>query len=196
MNKRLQLGKELADIQSNDSCPRLVPRWVELTELELGFAWHHSKQPKHARTDFEDMLDNNCTAVLIAASEDDLNYWHPNIVETIGIAKDVGLKAIVNFWAFGGVFGGEPSSFFLHQNHRFRQVTAASKEAVPAACFNQEEFRDYFHDKIRMLMRDASPDGIFLDEPHYYPLFDESEFTCVCDACQEKFRIARNLTIF
>ncbi len=165
-----------------------MPKWVELSELELGFAWHHSKQPKHARTDFEDMLESNCTAVLIAASEDDFNYWYPNLVEIIGIAKDVGLKVIVNFWAFGGVFGGEPSSFFLHQNQRFRQVTATSKEAVPAACVNQEEFRNYFHGKIRMLMRDASPDGVFLDEPHYYPLFDETEFTCVCDACRDKFR--------
>lgn len=155
--------------------------------IEQGFAWHHSKQPKHAKTDFEDMLGNGCNAVLIAASEDDLNYWYPNLVEIIGTAKDVGLKAIVNFWAFGGVFGGEPPSSFLHQNHRFRQVTAESKESVPAACINRPEFREYVFEKMDQLIRDASPHGVFLDEPHYFPLFDESEFTCVCDACQSKF---------
>ncbi len=155
--------------------------------MELGFAWHHSKQPKHARADFEDMLDCNCNAVLIAASEDDLNYWYPNIVEIIETAKDVGLKTVVNFWAFGGVFGGEPPSSFLHQNHRYRQITAESKEAVPAACINRAEFREYLFGKMDQLVRDTRPDGVFLDEPHYFPLFDESEFTCVCEACQSRY---------
>ncbi|MFW9919297.1 MAG: hypothetical protein ACFFED_06845 [Candidatus Thorarchaeota archaeon] len=155
--------------------------------MELGFAWHHSKQPKHARSDFEDMLKNNCNAVVIAASEDDLNYWYPNLIEIIETAKDVGLKAIVNFWAFGGVFGGEPPSMFLHQNHRYRQITAESMESVPGACINRVEFREYLFENIRNLVHDASPDGVFLDEPHYFPLFDESEYTCTCEVCQSKY---------
>lgn len=155
--------------------------------MELGFSWHHSKQPRHARADFQDMIDNNCNAVLIAASEDDLNYWYPNLIEIIEIAKDLGLKTIVNFWAFGGVFGGEPPSSFLHQNHLLRQITAASKESVPAACFNRSDFKEYLFGNMTQLIGDASPDGVFLDEPHYFPLFDESEFTCVCDECQSKY---------
>ena len=56
--------------------------------MDRGFAWHHSKQPKHARADFEDMLQNNCNAVLIAASEDDIGYWYPNLVEMIEVAQE------------------------------------------------------------------------------------------------------------
>ncbi|MFW9850359.1 MAG: hypothetical protein ACFFF4_14600, partial [Candidatus Thorarchaeota archaeon] len=155
--------------------------------MELGFAWHHSKQPKHARTDFEHMLENNCNSVLIAASEDDFAYWYPNLVEIIETARDVGLKAWVNFWAFGGVFGGEPPSTFLHHHHNLRQITATSKESVPAVCINQPEFREYFDGIIKTLLNDVRVDGVFLDEPHYYPLFDESEFTCTCTTCQSLF---------
>ena len=157
--------------------------------VELGFAWHHSKQPKHARADFEDMASNNCNAVLIAASEDDVEYWYPNLVQIIEQAKEVGLCVWFNFWAFGGVFGGEPPSVFLHENHSKRQITAESREAVPAACFNRREFRDYFLERVRKIIKETKIDGVFLDEPHYYPSFSMSEFTCVCDACQAKYEL-------
>lgn len=155
--------------------------------VELGFAWHHSKQPKHARADFEDMVSNNCNAVLVAASEDDIEYWYPNLAEIIEQAKEAGLYVWFNFWAFGGVFGGEPPSMFLHENHIKRQITAESREAVPAACFNRSEFRDYFYERVRRIVKETKIDGVFLDEPHYYPMFSESEFTCVCDVCRAKY---------
>ena len=34
---------------------------------------------EHARRDFQEMLDHNCTAVLLALSEFDLDFWFPNI---------------------------------------------------------------------------------------------------------------------
>jgi hypothetical protein len=156
--------------------------------VELGFAWHHSKQPKHARADFEDMLARNCNSVLIAASEDDIEYWYPNLVEIIEEAKNVGLRVWLNFWAFGGVFGGEPPSMFLHQNHSNRQITAESKMSVPAACINRKEFRDYFLTRVREVVSQTKTDGVFIDEPHFYPVFDMSEFTCTCDVCQTKYQ--------
>ncbi len=161
-------------------------------EMELGFAWHHSKQPRHARLDFEDMVHNNCNAILIAASENDLEYWYPNLMDIIAEAKDIGLKVYFNFWALGGVFGGEPPSIFLHQNYKFRQITASSKECVPAACINRPEFVDYLSQRVKRIVQETRVDSIFIDEPHYYPLFDKSEFTCVCDTCQQKFREMMN----
>lgn len=155
--------------------------------MELGFAWHHSKLPKHARQDFEDMSENNCNSVLIAASENDLDYWYPNMVEIVEEAKDVGLKVWLNFWALGGVFGGEPPSVFLHGHHRHRQITAESKETVPAACINTKEFRDYFFNVVRKSVKNMKIDGVFIDEPHYFWVFDPSEFTCVCDECRIKY---------
>ncbi|TXT54400.1 MAG: hypothetical protein BAJATHORv1_70100 [Candidatus Thorarchaeota archaeon] len=47
--------------------------------MERGFAWHHSKQPRHAQADFEDMFSHNCNSVLIAASEHDLDYWYRSL---------------------------------------------------------------------------------------------------------------------
>ena len=155
--------------------------------IELGFAWHHSKLPKHARLDFEDMVDKNCNSVLIAASENDLTYWYPNMVEIVDVAKDVGLKVWLNFWALGGVFGGEPPSVFLHGNHKHRQITAESRETVPAACINTKEFQDYFSNIVRKSVKEMKLDGVFIDEPHYYWVFDPAEFTCICEECRAKY---------
>jgi hypothetical protein len=155
--------------------------------LELGFAYHHSKLPKHARQDFEDMVADNCNSVVIAASENDLAYWYPNMIEIVEEAKDVGLKVWLNFWAFGGVFGGEPPSMFLHSHHKHRQVTAESRETVPAACINSKEFRDYFFHLVRKIVKGTKIDGVFIDEPHYYWVFDPAEFTCICEECREKY---------
>jgi hypothetical protein len=155
--------------------------------MELGFSWHHSKLPKHARTDFEDMLSKNCNSVLIAASENDLEYWYPNMLEIIDEAKDVGLLVWLNFWAFGGVFGGEPPSFFLHNHPDLRQISAESKTKMPAACINQQEFRDWFYNQIRKVVQDSKIDGVFIDEPHYAWTFSTEDFSCVCDICQAKY---------
>jgi len=155
--------------------------------VELGFAWHHSKQPKHARADFEDMLSNNCNSVLIALSEYDMEYWYPNMLAIIDEAKDTGLRVWLNFWAYGGVFGGEPPSIFLHRNSDLRQITASSGEKMPAACINQPEFRKWFFDQIDKIVRDSKVDGVFIDEPHYAWTFSTEEFTCVCDVCQAKY---------
>jgi hypothetical protein len=158
--------------------------------MERGFAWHHSKQPKHARADFEDMLSNNCNSVLIALSENDFEYWYPNMLEIINEAKDVGLRTWLNFWAYAGIFGGEPPSFFLHRNPDLRQIAASSKEKMPAACINQPELRKWFSDQVTKIVHDSKVDGVFIDEPHYAWTFSTEEFTCVCDVCQAKFREA------
>jgi hypothetical protein len=134
------------------------------------------------------MLSNNCNSVLIALSENDYEYWYPNMLEIIDEAKDVGLRTWLNFWAYAGIFGGEPPSFFLHRNHGLRQIAASSKEKMPAACINQPELRKWFSDQVTKIVSDSKVDGVFIDEPHYAWTFSTEEFTCVCDVCQAKFR--------
>jgi hypothetical protein len=93
----------------------------------------------------------------------------------------------LNFWAFGGVFGGEPPSVFLHDHHTHRQITAESRETVPAACINSIEFQDHFFGLVRKIVKNMQIDGVFIDEPHYYWVFDPSEFTCICEDCRKKY---------
>ncbi len=166
-----------------EDCPPIF----YVIDMELGFSWHHSKQPKHARADFEDMLSCHCNSVLIAASENDLDYWYPNMLAIIDEAKDVGLRVWLNFWAFGGVFGGEPPSLFLHNHPDHRQISAMSREKMPAACINRKEFREWFRGQVNRIVRESKIDGVFIDEPHYAWTFSAEDFTCVCDVCQEKY---------
>jgi hypothetical protein len=58
---------------------------------------------------------------------------------------------------------------------------------VPAACINSKEFRDYFFHLVRKTVKGTKIDGVFIDEPHYYWVFDPAEFTCICEECREKY---------
>ena len=51
---------------------------------------------EHARRDFQDMLDHNCTAVLLALSEFDLDFRKPAIRETAQAAREMGLTVYLD----------------------------------------------------------------------------------------------------
>lgn len=155
--------------------------------MKFGFSYHHAKQPKHAKQDFEELYNHGVESILIAASEFDHWYWFDNMVEIVDIAKDIGMKVWWNFWGFGHVFGGEPPSIFLDRNHRYRQITALSQEPIPAACPNTTEFRTYLFDWVEKVVKNIKIDGIFIDEPHFLT-FDEDEYTCTCPTCKQKFQ--------
>lgn len=57
-------------------------------------------------------------------------------------------------------------SLFLQNNIHHRQVSAYTGEALNAACFNTNSFRDYFKGICVKLARETEVDGFFWDEPH------------------------------
>ena len=87
-------------------------------------------------------------------------------------------------------------SLFLQNNIHHRQVSAYTGEALNAACFNTNSFRDYFEGLCMRLARETEVDGFFWDEPHYaYPKSYASitggagdDWACRCPECMEKFR--------
>ncbi len=155
--------------------------------MKFGFSYHHAKLPEHAKFDFERMYSEGLETILIAASEFDHIYWFENMKEIVDIAKEIGMEVWWNFWGFGHVFGGEPPSFFLDKNHKFRQVTAKSQEPIPAACPNTAEFREYLFSWVKKVLNEINIDGIFIDEPHFSTWFPE-EYTCTCNVCKNKFK--------
>jgi len=162
---------------------------------ETGVSYYGIGRVEHARRDFQDMIDHNCTAVLLALSEFDLDFWWPSIRETAAAAREMGLTVYLDTWGIGKWFGGGPPSLFLTNNPGNRQVSALTGEPLPAACFNSMAFREYFWGICQRLAREVDADGFFWDEPHYalpkgYASITGGagdDWSCRCAFCQRMF---------
>jgi len=162
---------------------------------ETGVSYYGLSYVEHAQRDFQEMLDHNCTAVLLALSEFDLDFWRPNISQIAQAGKEMGLAVYLDTWGIGKWFGGEPPSLFLTNNPGNRQVSALGDEPLPAACFNTPAFREYFFELCERLAREVDADGFFWDEPHYaLPKGCASitggagdDWSCRCAYCRRTF---------
>ncbi len=162
---------------------------------ETGVSYYGLSHVEHAERDFQEMLDHNCTAVLLALSEFDIDFWFPNIKAVAARAKDMGLTVYLDTWGIGKWFGGEPPSLFLNNNPGNRQVSAMTDEPLAAACFNTAAFREYFFEICERLAGEVEADGFFWDEPHYaLPKSYASitggagdDWTCRCRFCRRMF---------
>ncbi|MBD3196459.1 MAG: hypothetical protein GF317_15475 [Candidatus Lokiarchaeota archaeon] len=165
-------------------------------KIELGVAYYGNIFPDNAREDLREMSEHGCNSVLIAMSEYDWRIWRKNIFRIAQIAKnEFNFNVYINFWAWGGVFGGEACSFFLHDNTEHRQVISTIKDGestdlkVNAACFNDPIFRNYLKTPIKTISKKQFIDGFFWDEPHYYYTPKSPDiFTCCCKICQTRFK--------
>lgn len=150
---------------------------------------------EHAEQDFKEMKEHGCTTVILAVTEFDFNFWHPNIPKIVDAAHKVGLRAIIDPWGIGKYFGGEQVSLFLQNNVDNRQVSAMTGEKLLGACFNTPSFRDYFQNFCLSLARETDADGFFWDEPHYaLPKSYASitggageDWACRCPVCMRLF---------
>lgn len=166
-----------------------------MSVIETGVSYYGISYPERAKKDFQEMIEHNCNAVILALSEFDIDFWMPSIIMTAKTAKDMGLKVYLDTWGIGKWFGGEPPSVFLTNNTRNRQVSAFTGEPLPNACFNTEAFREYFYGICEKLARNVEADGFFWDEPHYaLPKSLASitggaadDWACRCPVCQRKF---------
>ncbi len=149
----------------------------------------------HAETDFREMREHGCTAVILAVTEFDFDFWRPSIPLAVEAAHKQGLRVLLDPWGIGKYFGGEPVSKFLQDNVENRQVSALTGEKLPHACFNTNSFRDYFRHVCLVLAHETGADGFFWDEPHYaFPKSYASitggageDWTCRCPVCRKKF---------
>lgn len=156
---------------------------------ELGVAYYGNLFPDRARDDLKEMADHGCNSVLIAMSEYDWIEWKNNIFEICKIAKnEFNFTVHMNLWGWGRVFGGEAPSFFLNNNHNYRQVISTTGKKVPAACFNTQEFKKYIFSAVKIIAKKDFIDGFFWDEPHFHYTQPKSDyFTCRCEICQNLF---------
>lgn len=162
---------------------------------ETGVSYYGLSHAGHAERDFKEMIEHHCTAVVLALSEFDIDFWFPRICEAARRAKDLGLTVYLDTWGIGKWFGGEPPSLFLTHNPGNRQVSAFTDEPLAAACFGTKAFREYFFEVCEKLAAEVEADGFFWDEPHYaLPKSYASitggagdDWACRCPVCRQAF---------
>jgi hypothetical protein len=73
---------------------------------ETGVSYYGLSYADHARRDFREMIDHHCTAVLLALSEFDIDFWRPSIREAAQAAREMGLTVYLDTWGWGSGSGG------------------------------------------------------------------------------------------
>lgn len=162
---------------------------------ELGVAYHGNVYLDNARSDFKEMEEYGCNAVLLAMSEYDYEQWRGHYYKMAQIAnEEFGFTVYINFWAWGRIFGGEAPSVFLSDNAQFRQTFSKTRKSFPAACFNTKKFQSYIKSAIKKVSRVKAIDGFFWDQPHFaysaenlLPTKLSPFYVCNCETCKNLF---------
>ena len=142
----------------------------------VSYMGHHN--PKHLKTDLEDIKSLGCDDVLFAIQENDLVYMNGKVEFGPRIAKDCGLNPIAVFWGALNLFGGGRSSQFLLNNPDCHQVMEDGSYHE-SGCYNHPKARDYIKQFIDRAAR-CGFTGYFVDEP--------TITECYCDHCYEAYK--------
>ncbi|WP_135855086.1 hypothetical protein [Halorussus salinus] len=163
-----------------------------MTRPECGTSYFGVRDPEHVRTDLERLQDQGLNAVLHTFSERDQLYYHETMSEIVDASHELGFDVYVNPWGVGRVFGGEALSEFIGRNPEACQVLS-SGDRIPAACFNNPEFREFMRDWTQDAVN-IGADVVFWDEPHWFiPGWHEESYpddarACYCDACRQQYK--------
>jgi len=155
-------------------------------DIELGISYYGNLYVDCLKMHIDEMIDANINAVVLAVSEYEAFNWFNRLTEIIDTFKENNIRVYWNFWAWGGIFGGEADSRYLHRNITGRQVLT-NGDVVPAVCFENKDFREYIKRWIYEITKETKVDGFFWDEPSFYR-FSEDSWACFCDECKKKFR--------
>jgi hypothetical protein len=163
-------------------------------DLERGTSYFGVRNRDHAERDLDRFAAEGLNAVLHTFSERDQAYYQGTLSDIVAASHERDMTVYVNPWAVGRVFGGEALSEFIGKHPETRQALSDGT-AVPAACFNNPDFRSF----VREWTEDAADlgaDVLFWDEPHWFihewadGEYPEEAWSCRCAHCQAKFEDA------
>lgn len=155
-----------------------------------GWSYFGIRNPDHAARDLDNMAENGANAVLLTCSEEDMAFYAGTMERLAALARERGMTVYMNPWAVGGVFGGEAFSGLLMREPDIRQV-ASDGLALPAACPNHPEFREFLRGWVDLAAA-CGADIAMWDEPHFHILHGRrataTSWSCRCAVCRAAFR--------
>ncbi|MEQ9716261.1 MAG: hypothetical protein ABGF52_12110, partial [Candidatus Asgardarchaeum sp.] len=96
--------------------------------IELGISYYGCLFKEHIKQDIRQLSHNGVNAIVLAVSEYEASVWFDRLKEIIEFIKLQGMKVYWNFWAWGGLFGGEAASKYLQDSIDDRQVEEKKKK--------------------------------------------------------------------
>ncbi len=161
--------------------------------METGVSYFGNRILRHVEADLADIVEHGCTYVVHTFSEEDQQYYAGTMSAIVRATQAAGLKAWLDPWGFGGLFGGEALSHYAARFPKHQQVLS-SGETVPAACPNWPEFRAALRVWVDAALATGA-DVLFWDEPHFaitnwFPWYagPADAWSCRCAACQYLYR--------
>ena len=157
---------------------------------QWGVSYFGVRNPQHFRRDLEDIAGLGFTYIVFTFSENDHRFYQGSVAESIRLTRERGLRAYVDPWGVGGIFGGEAfterGAWDLEGQQR-----RSDGRPLPLLCPNSDEVRAYLGRWIDTVAEVLRPDAIFWDEPHFYLPFGEARaqglWACSCHRCRGRF---------
>jgi hypothetical protein len=161
--------------------------------MEAGVSYYGNRILRHVQADLEDIAEHGCTYVVHTFSEADLRYYRETIGAIVKATHAAGMRAWLDPWAVGGVFGGEALSLYAARYPSHQQVLSTGV-SVPAACPSRLEFRAALRQWVDAAI-EAGADVLFWDEPHFclpntldWYTGPPDAWACHCVACRYLYR--------
>ena len=159
--------------------------------LQFGVSYFGVRDPRHVRTDLDEIAAAGFSAVTHTLSEYDLRFHLEDVRRVIDETKARGMEASLDPWGVAGLFGGEAYSELALTDLASRQVDS-SGASLPACCPNAAATRDLLV-RWAKVAGEMGADLVFWDEPHYYlGAFGGPRPTsgCRCRSCEDAWRAA------
>lgn len=146
--------------------------------MRTGVSYLGALQPRHLRTDLEEMRDLRLDDVFLAMQENDFIHYPGKLRYTAEIAHDLGIRPLAIFWGALNLFGGGRSSQFLLEHPEGHQVGRDGSYRSEGCYVNP-----VCADKIKQMIDTVAGlgyQGYFMDEPSPLP-------ECFCRSCRSRF---------
>ncbi|NNE43362.1 MAG: hypothetical protein HKN12_04070 [Gemmatimonadetes bacterium] len=152
--------------------------------MRWGVSYFGVRDPRHVRTDLDEIAGAGFTSVTHTFSEHDLRFHTEDMARIVEESRTRGLEVGLDPWGVGGLFGGEAYSELALRNLACRQVDAEGRWA-PACCPNAPATVELLERWARTAT-ELGADVLFWDEPHFhFAVFGERAPApcCRCEAC-------------
>lgn len=159
--------------------------------MHFGVSYFGVRNPQHFQRDLEEIARLGFTYIVFTFSEEDQRFYQGSVAECVRRTHQQGLKAYVDPWGVGGIFGGEAFSERGAWDLEGQQQRSDGRP-LPLLCPNSLEVRTYLQRWLVTVAEVLQADAVFWDEPHFYiprgTARAQGLWSCCCARCQERFR--------
>ena len=151
------------------------------------------RNPQHFQRDLDDIARLGFTYIVFTFSENDHRFYQGSVAACVRLTQEQGLRAYVDPWGVGGMFGGEAFTERGAWDLEGQQWRSDGRP-LPLLCPDSDAARTYLSRWIDTVADVLHADAIFWDEPHFYLPFGEARaqglWACCCARCKARFTAA------